>query len=213
MTDKSPSRRTRPSADPTRERVLDAALELFADRGFDGASTRDIAAKAGVAQPLLNYHFRSKDDLWREAVDRLFDQFRTTFERRQRGLRGVDLATTAELLVREFIVFSATHPQLHRIITQECKVDGPRMDWLIEQHIRPLYEFTTTMAAELSAAGVLPDIAPVHLYYILTGAAATMFVLAPECRRLSGLDPSESEVIETHADAVCALLFGERPPR
>ena len=97
MTDKSPSRRTRPSADPTRERVLDAALELFADRGFDGASTRDIAAQAGVAQPLLNYHFRSKDDLWREAVDRLFAQFRATFERRQRGLQGVNLPTTAEL--------------------------------------------------------------------------------------------------------------------
>jgi hypothetical protein len=35
-----------------------------------------------------------------------------------------------------------------------------------------------------------------------------MFVLAPECRRLSGLDPSSESVIEAHADAVCQLQLG-----
>ncbi|HXY46224.1 MAG TPA: helix-turn-helix domain-containing protein, partial [Acidimicrobiales bacterium] len=63
---------TRPSADATRERILAAALDLFSELSFDGASTRDIAARAGVTQPLLNYHFRSKDELWRAGVDRLF---------------------------------------------------------------------------------------------------------------------------------------------
>jgi hypothetical protein len=35
-----------------------------------------------------------------------------------------------------------------------------------------------------------------------------MFVLAPECRRLAGIDPQAPEVIEAHADAVTALIFG-----
>ena len=68
----------RPSADPTRDRIVAAAADLFAERSFDGATTREIAARAGVAQPLLNYHYRSKDELWRAAVDSLFeltDQF------------------------------------------------------------------------------------------------------------------------------------------
>jgi AcrR family transcriptional regulator len=162
-----------------------------------------------VTQPLLNYHFRSKDELWREAVDRLFTKFGRALSARQRGLRGVDDLTMAKLLVREFIAFSANNPQLHRIITQECKVDGPRMDWLVEQHVRPLFEGATSRFAALSEAGLLPSIPPVHLYYILTGAGATIFLLGPECRRLAGVDPSASEVVETHADAVCALLFGQ----
>jgi hypothetical protein len=48
----------------------------------------------------------------------------------------------------------------------------------------------------------------VHLYYLLTGAAPTMFVQAPECRRLSGVDPFADETIAAHADAVVAMLFG-----
>lgn len=201
-------RATRPSADATRERVLAAALDLFSELSFDGATTREIAARAGVTQPLLNYHFSSKDELWRAAVDGLFAELNEALTTRAEGLRGVDDLTVAKLLVREFVYFSAAHPQLHRILTQECKTDGPRMDWLVERHVRPRYEQTVAMLARLVAAGHLPDIPVPHLYYILTGAGPTMFVLAPECRRLAGIDPHAPDVVEAHADAVVALIFG-----
>jgi AcrR family transcriptional regulator len=201
-------RATRPSADATRERILRAALDLFSEISFDGATTREIAARAGVTQPLLNYHFSTKDELWRAAVDGLFAELDDAMTTRAQGLRGVDELTTAKLLVREFVVFSALHPQLHRIITQECKSDGPRMDWLVERHVRPRYEQTTALFERLVEAGHLPDIPAPHLYYILTGAGPTMFVLAPECRRLAGIDPQAPEVVEAHADAVIALVFG-----
>ncbi len=198
----------RPSANPTRDRIVAAAADLFSERSFDGATTREIAARAGVTQPLLNYHFRSKDELWKAAVASLFDLLNQTLDERAIGLRGVDEITSAKLRVREFITFSARNPQLHRIITQESKADGPRMDHLVDHHVRPIYERTTAMFERLARSGAVPDIAPEHLYYILTGAGPTMFVLAPECRRLSGVDPSAEAVIEAHADAVCLLLFG-----
>jgi AcrR family transcriptional regulator len=204
----APVRTVRPSADPTRERILAAALDLFSERSFEGATTREIAARAGVTQPLLNYHFRSKDELWRAAVDGLFESLTEVLAARQDGLRGVDELTVMRLLVREFIFFSAEHPQVHRIITQECKTDGPRMDWLVERHIRPLYEATTQRLARLVERGLLPGMPVEHLYYIITGAGPTMFVLAPECRRLAGVDPTDPAVVEAHADAVCRLLFG-----
>ena len=209
MSEATASTRTaRPSADPTRERILAAAVDLFSERSFEGATTREIAARAGVTQPLLNYHFRSKDELWRAAVDELFESLAEVLAARQDGLRGVDDLTVMRLLVREFIFFSAEHPQVHRIITQECKTDGPRMDWLVERHIRPLYEATTERLARLVERGLLPDIPVEHLYYIVTGAGPTMFVLAPECRRLARVDPTDPAVVEAHADAVCRLLFG-----
>jgi AcrR family transcriptional regulator len=204
------TRVTRPSADATRDRIVTAATELFAERSYDGATTRDIAARADVTQPLVNYHFRTKEDLWRAAVDRLFDRLDHAMDERARGLRGVDEATTAELLVREFIVFSARNPELHRIIMQESKADSARMDYLVDRHVRPIFERTIELFESLARAGVMPDIPAAHLYYILTGAGPTMFVLAPECRRLTSLEPSDSKVIDAHADAVCTLLFGSR---
>lgn len=206
---RGPERVTRPSADSTRDRILAAAVELFSERSFDGATLREIAQRAGVTQPLLHYHYRSKDELWRAAVDSLFAELRDALAERSHGLRGVDALTAAKLRVREFITFSARNPQLHRIITQESKADGARMEYLVEQHVRPLYVNTVELFERLTRDGLLPPIPAPHLYYILTGAGPTMFVLGPECQRLSGLDPQSDEVIDAHADAVCMLLFGE----
>jgi TetR/AcrR family transcriptional regulator len=204
----STARVTRPSADATRERIVAAAVDLFSERSFDGATTRDIATRAAVAQPLLNYHFQSKEALWQAAVDSLFDLLNQAMDERTIGLRGVDEITRAKLIVREFIIFSARNPQLHRIIMQESKADGSRMDYLVDRHVRPIYERTVEIFESLARLGAVPNIPAPHLYYILTGAGPTMFVLAPECRRLSSLDPSADDVIEAHADAVCRLLFG-----
>lgn len=201
-------RATRPSADATRDRIVAAAIDLFSERSFDGATTRDIAARAGVTQPLLSYHFTSKEALWRAAVDALFAVLDRTLTQRAVGLRGVDDITAAKLLVREFVTFSARTPQLHRIIMQESKADGPRMDYLVDTHVRPIYERTVALFDALVRTGAVPDVPVAHLYYILTGAGPTMFVLGPESRRLTGLDPTSDAVIEAHADAVCRLLFG-----
>ena len=50
-------------AEETRERILDAALKLFRERGFDETTMRDIAAAAGVATGAAYYYFRSKEEL------------------------------------------------------------------------------------------------------------------------------------------------------
>jgi hypothetical protein len=83
------------------------------------------------------------------------------------------------------------------------------MQWLVDHHVRPLYELSTGLIAAAQAHGVAPKVPPVHLHYILIGAVAHLFVVAPECRRLTGQDPLSAESIEAHADAIAALLVGE----
>ena len=60
-----------------RVRIVTAARHAFASVGFAGASTREIAKEAGVAQSLLLYHFGSKDALWRAVMDGLAEDLRT----------------------------------------------------------------------------------------------------------------------------------------
>jgi AcrR family transcriptional regulator len=48
---------------PTRERILDVALDLFTDQGFDGTSMREIAEQLGISKPAIYYHFASKDEI------------------------------------------------------------------------------------------------------------------------------------------------------
>lgn len=55
-----------------KDRLLDAAEELFAARGFDDVSVRDLAAAAGMNVAAVNYHFQGKENLFHEAITRRF---------------------------------------------------------------------------------------------------------------------------------------------
>jgi AcrR family transcriptional regulator len=63
-----------PAGEPARERILQAAEELFAEAGFDATPTSRIAERAGVPKGLVHYYFKRKPDLLRALVERLPDE-------------------------------------------------------------------------------------------------------------------------------------------
>src|ERR671932_277974 len=80
----------RKTAEERRESVLDAALEEFAARGLDAASTEAIAAKAGISQPDVFRLFGTKKDLFKAVISRCFRETLELFQRASEGLRGAD---------------------------------------------------------------------------------------------------------------------------
>jgi AcrR family transcriptional regulator len=78
----------RKSAEERREAVLAAALEEFAARGLDGASTEAIAAKAGISQPYVFRLFGTKKDLFKAVIARCFRETLARFQRASEGKRG-----------------------------------------------------------------------------------------------------------------------------
>jgi len=203
----TPRRRQARSA-ATREALLDAALSEFAAHGFEGASTRSIAAEAGTHQPQINYHFESKDELWRAAVDHLFAQLDDAVARHLRELpTAVDDRARFARGVRAFVRAAAELPELNRIMVQEATIESDRLDWIVERHTRPRFEILTSDWRHLRNAGQVADIDDVVVYYSLVGAASLPYVNAPEARLL-GHDTGKQEFIEAHAEALVALFLG-----
>ncbi|WP_260776842.1 TetR/AcrR family transcriptional regulator, partial [Salmonella enterica] len=56
-----------------KEKILRAASEEFADKGFAATKTSDIAAKAGLPKPNVYYYFKSKDNLYREVLESIIE--------------------------------------------------------------------------------------------------------------------------------------------
>src|SRR5213592_3973210 len=76
------------SAAERKDAVLDAALIEFAERGFEGTSTEDIARRAGISQPYLFRLFGTKKELFKASVARCFRETLETFQRAAEGHRG-----------------------------------------------------------------------------------------------------------------------------
>jgi AcrR family transcriptional regulator len=78
----------RKSAEERRDDILEAALVEFAERGLHGASTDEIAKRAGISQPYVFRLFGSKKDLFKATISRCFRETLELFQRAAEGKRG-----------------------------------------------------------------------------------------------------------------------------
>jgi len=195
----------------TRDRILQAALQAFAAQGFDGATTRQIADAAGVNLGLLQYHFGGKEKLWRAAVELAFSRLRAGLTQILADESVVDDLERVRLVIRDHVRFVAHNPEFVRIMHDVGKRPGPRMEWLVDTHVAPLYRGIVELLERAGHRLRLPDdVPPIHFHYILAGAVGLIFHQSEECKRLAGIDPFEDAHIETHARAVEHFLLG--PP-
>ena len=79
------------------------------------------------------------------------------------------------------------------------------MRWLVDRHVKPLY---SAIVAVVESGTLDLGMSPVYFFYVLTGAVGVIFHQAEECKRLTGVDPFDPEVIEEHGRVVERLLLG-----
>ncbi|MCP4004543.1 MAG: TetR/AcrR family transcriptional regulator [bacterium] len=194
----------------TRQNILDAALEIFAERGFDGAKTRDIAERAGANLGLIKYYFDTKENLWKTAVDLAFTQLSKAFGSTARSAAAGCERDQLEDMTRRLVHFAAAHPHFIQLMNDEGKRPGPRMRWLVQRHVKPLYRDFSERLERLQKLGIAPMLPAPSFHYILVGAACLIFSQAAECEEVSGVDPTRPEVVKEHADALVQLLLGRR---
>jgi TetR/AcrR family transcriptional regulator len=193
----------------TRERLLDAALLEFSANGFEGASTRSIAKRAGCHQPQINYHFDSKEALWEATMTRLFLEMGAEFT----SIDSIgDPIVKFETMLRTFVHYAARRPELNRIMVAEAMTQTPRLKWIVENFSRDAYERVLGMWREVRALGAGIEIDERLVYHLFIGAASLLWANAPEAQLL---DPSISAhdpaVINAHADAL--VHFFLPPPK
>lgn len=198
----------------TRMRILDAAETLFAKAGFEGASTRKIAEAAEVPAGLINYHFGSKDDLYRAVFER---RAVTVVDQRMAGLRIARLERDADrrvdLIVRAMLVPMFTMRASTRSATFGMllvrEVTDPR------SHDRGIIrDMFDPVAHEVidALAGCFPDwtTAEVHwAYHTMLGAMCQVVSDAGRIERLSGgaCSPENAEVAAAQVSAILVAGF------
>lgn len=207
-----PRGRGRPTAgDPSAistERLLDVALDAFAERGYEGTSVREIARDLGVSHNLIPQRVGSKEELWRRAVDQGFGRLTldllTVFNDDD---PGDDVERLRAVVVR-FVEANATRPALLQVIQQESVTPGPRFDYLFDNFIDPVRLFGAELLARLRKAGeVRTDSVALLYFFMLHGAGGPVALPAMAERFGNAVDPDDPVAVRRHAEEAVDLLF------
>jgi AcrR family transcriptional regulator len=195
--------------DATREAVLDAALSLFAERGFEGASIRDIARRADISHAVIRQHFGTKADLWRAAVTRMFVRFAQEMDGDSWGSHR-PLHVRLEAFLRNYVIYCARHPEHVRIMMHESLGESERLKWMVEKYIAPAHRNIEPLLREAMEAGTVPKMPIISLIYTISAAAQSLFALGAEARHIYGVDTRAAAVVSQHAEALVALFVANR---
>src|SRR6267154_2408044 len=120
---------TRLDSDERRQRIVDAAIPLFARKGFGGATTRELAEAAGISEALLFRHFPSKQLLYREILQQVGCQGDPALEQlASLPASAATLVCMVRFMVRRFVLASDRERSdldtRLRLILHSCLEDG-----------------------------------------------------------------------------------------
>jgi TetR/AcrR family transcriptional regulator len=191
----------------TQKQILTGALAVFAERGFEGASMRLIAERAGIGQPLVVYHFPTKEDLWVATIETALGVFLDRIRPNLEVLEGLDPAIRLSVIFRNFTRFSAGNPELLAIMIDANRRGGPKLARVIHDKLRPTFELLRELIEAAQQAGAMPAGDPGLIYYSMVAVAGTVFALNAEFEQLTGRDPLEPDMIEAQASLLVRLFF------
>ena len=191
----------------TQQKLLDAAIEAFSENGFKGTSTRDIAERAGVHHPLITYHFKNKDRLWRAAADKVFRDFGRSLAASLQDHQDEGPKQRMASMIRAYVYYAKSQPALHKVMVQEASYPNPRLDWLIETHLKPMFDATAIMIEELQRAGVAVQGNPMLLFNMIRLSSGGLLALANEIKMSSGINVESDETLDEIADMIVSVFL------
>lgn len=202
-----PARKQQQRSVITQQKLLDAAIEAFSENGFQGTSTRDIAERAGVHHPLITYHFKNKDQLWRAAADQIFKEFGKLLAKALGESTETDAKSRFTAMIRAFVLHAHQQPAVHKIIVQESGRKNPRMDWLVERHLRPFFEATVPQIEALQRRGVAPAGNPAMLYHMIRLSAGGMLAMGHMLRGTSDIDVDSTQTRDELVEMIVRVFL------
>lgn len=210
MVSDTPDRDDVPAAAPAegdlRERILMTALRLFGHRGFGSTSMRQVALEAGCTKPALYYHFGSKEDLFRAAVELCLRSLEPVLEE----ARAVsdDTRTRLHFFARTLLDDMQANPDRMRLLLSLQSASDkahPDVDFH-SRHTESLSHLAAVFAEGVERGDLRPDLDLEEAALILMGALHTHSYL-----QLKGI-PSPPDVAATIVDLLFAGFAPSGPP-
>ncbi|MHB8895938.1 MAG: TetR/AcrR family transcriptional regulator [Candidatus Geothermincolia bacterium] len=190
-----------------REQILSVAEEVFAEKGFKGATVREIAEKVNIQTPGLYYHFSNKQEIYDSMIRNIYEGLADKLLEPVESAEGIKAKVS--LLVDLLMEFWQEHPMAPRIIAQETLSEKALLyGELIPNVLAPMFsEMVSSFEAAEAADRGIRDLDLPMLIYNVFGMTVFYFFAGNVLAMLSGVDCFAPERLATAREEIKNLVF------
>jgi TetR/AcrR family transcriptional regulator len=146
------------------ERILDAALAVFATYGFRGATVDQIAVRAGMTKPNLLYYFRRKQDIYLAVLNRTLEMWLKPLEHLD---PAGDPASEIAAYIDRKLELSRDNPTASRLFAIEIMQGAPVLGSVLSGRLKALVDEKAAVIEGWRAAGRIAPVDPYHLVFMI----------------------------------------------
>ena len=202
-------RKTR-AGEANAERILDAALNVFAAYGFRGARIDGIAAAAGLSKPNLLYYFRTKEELYTAVLARTLDMW-------LEPLQELDSLTDPRVALSAYITrkldYSRSHPTASRLFAMEMLQGAPHLGSALVGNLSCLVEVKSRIIEGWIREGRLRPVDPKHFIFAIWATTQHYADFSTQIRALTGKGLEEDDFYESTRAMLSSILLDGVLPR
>lgn len=188
----------------TRQKLIEASIDVFSRQGFDGTSLSSIAEQAGVTQPTLNYHFGTKDQLYRDVISFCGAQWMDALEVGD-DLRDLSQPDVLKVALRRLGRVIAGQKVVTRLMLQASM--HPDFEAEVEKVLRPGVDTLTALLEDLMASGYLRAVPP----YVFISMFVDVLITTAGVERVKtsvyDQDFSDPSVVDSQIDHLIDILL------
>ncbi len=150
-----------------RARILKAAEEVFAERGYRGATTAAIAERAGLPKANVHYYFGTKATLYRAVIDDILELWLAALDQ---ITEDRDPAEALSDYIRAKVMYSRDRPHASRVFANEVILGAPNIEGFLAGELRALVRQKAKVFEVWVREGRMDPIEPAHLFSIIWAA-------------------------------------------
>lgn len=196
----------------TEDTIRDAARRVFIAKGFAGCSSREIAKEAGMNVALVNYYFRSKNQLFQlifhAAMEDFFVAMLAVFS------APIELEEKLKIFIANEYDFFSKHPEIPRFIISELTREGCEFDEkaAIKERIEQTGVFQQALAAQ--EAGIMRKIDFFHIMLLIMSNCQYPFMARPLIQQIHEVETEtyQSNLMQ-HKELVIEMVMGYLFPK
>jgi TetR/AcrR family transcriptional regulator len=188
-------------------RILAAAVEVFARKGFDGARTDEIAAKAGVNKAMIYYYFKSKDSLYTIIVETVFEKVYLIISRH---LSLFDVNEPEQGLVSfvdSYVDFIYSHRIFVKVLLWDLARGGAIVAGVAGKIMRDKVVQFGRIFEKAAKEGHTRPVDPKHLLVSIIGMVLFFFLAEPVVRVIWGEEPLTPEHVADRKQHISSLIL------
>ena len=166
------------------ERILDAAVEVFATYGYRGATLDEIADRAGISKPNLHYYYERKRDLYLAVLRRTLEIWLVPLRELD---RNGDPATEIGDYIAHKVDLSRQFPAASRVFANEIVQGAPFLKKYLQTNLRGVVQRKAAVIQHWIDQRKLTPIDPYHLIFLIWAATQHYADFAPQVKAVTNV--------------------------